>query len=1139
MKFFNEELDKINSYNKLTISGLGNGEKAFLPYFFDMKTVIVCADKIMFETYLTTLQSFNKKVVVLDEKLPLLITLSERSSSAFKNYYKFLSLLTQNDYDVVLISPEVLFQKLPSKEYMLSHLEFIETGKEYKLENLLSRFVSMGYEKTEVVSGIGEFSVRGDTLDIFPINEELPVRISFFDDEVESISYFDLATYKLNKTTKQIKIFCNTFLDIDKSQKEVVKDEIKKDLLKLNLKKSESMLRISEIVSTQFDYLDNNLTCVSSIFFLPYTNYFNASIFDYLESDTKIIFDEPKLITDKITEIDEGNINSFLSLSLSGEFLPRHMDFYFKKLDTLTKSRNFKQIAYSRLVSQNKIFESEYVLNFLCPHVKRYNEHFIDLANDLKEYNSANLTILLSAKNKEYIKRLSSFLTERGLEVKTIKGLEELNSGINLYENGFLHSGCFELQKLIFIGENELGSYVEVKRQKRDEEKPSYLPKVGDYVVHEVHGIGKCVSIKNMKIGSCSHDYIIIEYRDKDLLYVPSENANMLSKFTGEKEPKCNKIGGAEFYKVKQKVKNSIKQMTFDLIKVYAGRMNARGFRYSKDSYLQKEFEDAFEYPYTVDQINAIKDIKKDMESNRIMDRLLCGDVGFGKTEVALVSAFKAIQDGKQVAIICPTTILSEQHYATSLSRMKNFFVNVACLNRFKTKKEQDVILKDLEAGKINLICGTHRLLSKDVKFHDLGLIIIDEEQRFGVEDKDKLKNIKSNVDVLSLSATPIPRTLYMSLVGIRDVSFLSTPPSIRKQVKTSVIDYSDSLLYEVCKREIDRGGQVLIVYNRVQSILNFYNFVKKLLPFAAIDYAHGQMNSQKLEDAIYRLYSRQTQILISTILIENGIDLPFANTLFVIDADKLGLSQLYQLRGRIGRSNIDAYAYFSFSKDKILTMDSYKRLDAIMQFSEFGSGYKVAMRDLEIRGAGDILGREQHGHMEQVGYDLYVKLLEEAVSEIKGEKVEVQKEIKLSIDISAYVPENYIKESENRIEFYTKVSKLSSLKDLETLIENTKNIYGEPPKPVKNLCYVGLIKNLGQKIMAKSIILNDFNTKIVLYEDVYNSNLFNFFNKGGTDFVLNKEKLPIIILRKEIDKDLSLMGLIKFLIKCVETANK
>ena len=1140
MKNFEQRLQEIEQYKKITISGLNEGEKAFLPYFFDTKTLIICNNLDSLDIYKTTLQELGKKVISLESKLPLLITLNEKSSQEFKDYYNFISFLEKRNYDVILMTAEALFQKLPNADYIKKHTIHLKEGGKYNIDELISSLIDMGYTKRELVYEKGEFAVRGDILDVFPINEEKPFRINFFDDDIESINVFDKSTFKQEEEVGEIDVFCNSVINLDEQTKQEVESLIKNDLAKLSLK-SESMIRISNIVSTQFEYLEQGLNSLSSVFFLPYLNYYNSSIFDYIPNETKIIFDEPKLITDKLITIDEENINSFLTLSLNGEFLPKHMDFYFKKKEIFKDIENFNLIAYSRLITQNKIFESEQYINFICPHIKKYTNHFVALVEDIKNLIDNNYTVVISNSIPLTSNKLKTFLNEKKLPFFEVDGLSNLiERQVNLVSQGFSYSAHFEMEKILFVGERELNSYQITRNvNNKVDSRPKFLPQVGEYVVHEVHGIGKCIAIKNLKITNVNKDYIIIEYRDGDLLYVPCENADMLSSFSGEQEPKCNKIGGTEFFKVKQKVKKSIKEMTFDLIKVYSDRLNAKGFVYSKDTYLQSAFEESFPYAYTEDQVKALNEIKADMESKKIMDRLLCGDVGFGKTEVALAAAFKAIQDGKQVAIICPTTILCEQHYATAVGRMKNFLVRVACINRFRTQKEQAKILQDLKEGNIDLICGTHRLLSNDVKFKDLGLMIIDEEQRFGVEDKDKLKNIKKNIDVLSLSATPIPRTLYMSLVGIRDVSFITNPPKRRKLVKTSVVDYSDNILIDACKKELDRGGQVLIVYNRVATISNFYAHVKNLLKDVKIDFAHGQMSSKALEEAIYKLYSRQTQILISTILIENGIDLPYANTLFVIDADKLGLSQLYQLRGRIGRSDIEAYAYFSFSKDKALSEDSYKRLDAIMEFSDFGSGYKVALRDLEIRGAGDVLGRFQHGHMQQVGFDMYVKLLNEAVGEIRGEKVEEQRDIKLDIGISAFVPNNYISSNENRIVFYTKVSKISSLEDLNNVISETSNIYGPLPQPVKQLCYVGLIKNLGQKVMASRIVLNEFGTKIYFYDNILNTPLYEFLSDGGIDFVLNKEKMPIITLKKEVSFEKQQESLINFLLKCLQIANK
>ncbi|MBQ9792871.1 MAG: transcription-repair coupling factor [Clostridia bacterium] len=1135
-------LSELENYKYSTISGLNDGEKYFLPSLFSQKIVIVVNNEETIKDYSLQLSALGKRVVSLSNALPLMISVGEKSSKIFKDYYINISRLAKGDYDVLLISPFALFQKVPNLNFVLKNQQILKIGEDYSIKDLSSKLVSMGYIKQEMVANRGDFAVRGDLLDIYPVNTDKPVRVSFFDTEVENINYFDPVSFKQEKDIKEIEVFCNTFFNSSEVDKDELKLNIEQNLSKLDLP-AESMLRISNIMANQFDCLDNNLSSLSSVFFLPFCDYFNASVLDYIKEDSIVFIDEPKLVADKLKTFEDETLENFLDLSLKGEFLPKTIEFYFTKKDILKKILDFKLIAFARLLSQNKIFENEFVVNFLCSANKKYQNHFVELTEDVASLNKNKTTVLLCCGLPLTLNKVKTFFDDEGLQYNQISSLKDIEEGkINITQKNIPYSANFEMEKFVLIGSKYLNNNQVLQVSQTQDvvvDKPKFLPKIGDYVVHQIHGVGRCIGIKNLKITSVFRDYIVIEYKDGDVLYLPSENADMLSAFVGEKTPKCNKIGGTEFFKVKQKVKNSIKEMAFDLVKVYSERMNTKGFKYSKDTYLQTEFENAFPYSYTPDQIQAIKDIKRDMESSKIMDRLLCGDVGFGKTEVALNAAFKAIQDGKQVAIICPTTILCEQHYNTALSRLKNFMVNVQSINRFKTKKEQEKILYDLKEGKIDLICGTHRLFSNDVRFKDLGLIILDEEQRFGVEDKEKLKNIKKSVDVLTLSATPIPRTLYMSLVGIRDVSFLSTPPKERKKINTAVIDYSDNLLLNACKKELERDGQILIVYNRVESITNFYSHIKSLLPDVSIGLAHGQMSPKMLESAIYDLYSRKTQILISTVLIENGIDLPYANTLFVIDSDKLGLSQLYQLRGRIGRSNIEAYAYFSFSRNKTLTEDSYKRLDAIMEFSDFGSGYKIAMRDLEIRGAGDVLGKMQHGHMEQVGYDMYVKLLNEAVSEIKGEQVEELKEIKIDIALNAYLPNTYISQNENRIDFYTKVSKLSSVEEFNLLVENTKNIYGSLPKPVEQLCMVGLIKNLAQQLKVKNIKIDEFNAKIVFYEDVVSTNFYEFLTKTTVDFVLTQEKLPIITLRKQPDILKYQQSLLNFLINCLQIKNK
>ncbi len=1131
MNELKQVLDGIEEWNKLTFSGLNEGEKAFLPYLFRGKTVIVASSEEQFLLYQETLIRLKKRVVTVVDKLPLLITVSEKNSKEFKDYYVALSNLAKEEWDILLVTPQALFQKVPTKDFVLSHTLSLKVGEEIAFDKLTKTLVSMGYKRQDVVLDVGDFSIKGDIVDIFPIGETKPIKISFFDTEIESIKTFDVENYKILDEKKEVTIYCNSFIDLNNIDFEEVENTIKKDLTSLKLK-DESMLRISGIVTSQLDYLHEK-TNFSAVFFAPYLNYFSSGILDYVKGAT-ILFDEPKLIFDKLGSINNDNVESFLELSMAGEFLPKNMEFYFSLKEILSKIQDYNQLAYSRLVSQNKFFESKQIINFICPHVGKYVDKYIDLANRLKDYLNNKYTVALSLSDSLLLNKMKNVLEDKKLKYVVCDSIFDIKSGlVNIVTNGLLSSINFEMERLLIVGEKDLVLHIRTNVKSIGQiEKPKFLPKVGEYVVHEIHGIGKCVGIENLHITSVSRDYIIIEYRDGDKLYVPSENTDMLSPYSGENEPKCNKIGGTEFYKIKQKVKSSIKQMTFDLVKVYGERLNLKGHRYKEDSYLQEAFEKSFSYDYTDDQRKALCEIKKDLESDRIMDRLLCGDVGYGKTEIALATAFKVIQEGKQVAFICPTTILCEQHFATCMSRLSNFFVRVGCLNRFKTEKEQLQIKKDLKERKLDLVVGTHKLLGKDVKFKDLGLVIIDEEQRFGVDDKDKLKNIKKSVDVLSLSATPIPRTLYMSLVGIRDVSFIATPPRQRKKIVTQVIDYSDSLLVNVCKKELERDGQVLIVYNKVASITNFYAHVKSLLPEVQIGFAHGQMDSKTLEKAIYDLYSRKTQILISTVLIENGIDLPYANTLFVIDADKLGLSQLYQLRGRVGRSDIEAYAYFSFSKDKTLSVDSYKRLDAIMEFSDFGSGYKLAMRDLEIRGAGDILGRNQHGHLQQVGYDMYVKLLNEAVRELRGEDTLDRREVKINIDIDAFIPEGYINGSDAKIDVYSKVSRLSTKEEYMSLLEEIKTKYGVLPNPVKQLCLTGLIKNLAQKLFISKIVLNSLGTKIYFYEDAKNMDFFQLFNEKSTLFCLLDDKLPIISIKKESDNLSSEQNLLKFLEK-------
>ena len=864
----------------------------------------------------------------------------------------------------------------------------------------------------------------------------------------------------------------------------------------------------------------------------------------------------PKLnISPVLLKFNDGETeeNLFLQLLFNTSSMlficePKHIldEIYYKQIeDNSSKIKNKKFITKDNFFTEIEKFNNNLVIfkeiysefsekNQIINQTVGARKYFYDyksLITDLNYYAKNDFAVVLFCGNKESEKSLFDYLS------LNILGVKKLNStalsGINVTDAYLPLSASFLQDKIVFIGTDDLIKKNNLKINNYISKKNIYLPKVGDFVVHEFHGIGKCVQIERLKILNHEKDYIVVEYRGEDRVYVPSEQLNLLSAYIGsDEEPKLNLIGGVEFARQKERVKASVKKMTFDLLKLYADREKRKGFVYEKDNYLYDEFEKSFPYEETEDQIKAIADIKKDMESDQILDRLICGDVGYGKTEVALRAAYKAILSGKQVAFLCPTTILSEQHYNTCKERFKDFMVNVEVLNRFKSqKKDIEPLLKNLKDGKIDLICGTHRLLGKDVVFKDLGLLILDEEQKFGVEHKDKIKQLKSDIDVLTLSATPIPRTLQMSLSGIRDISLIETPPKNRLPVQTYVCEYSDQLVVDACKKEMERNGQIFIIYNEIKTIDQFANKIRNLLPNAKVCVAHAEMNATILKKTITQMYNFEFDIIIATTLIENGVDNPLANTLIVINSDRLGLSELYQLRGRVGRSDRLAYAYLTFEPQKVLTENAYKRLEALSQFTELGSGFKIAMRDLEIRGAGNILGREQHGHLTKIGYELYNKIVAEAVEELRGEKHQEYKDIKLDIAIDAYISSEYVKDESERIAIYSKISELRTINEFELLKQELEKSIGTLPVEMLNLLKIGLIKNLAQQNFVQRIILNDKECQIILYkqENILSDIIANSLKKYKLETSLRFEKNPIIKLNIDMIKENKLDFLIKF----------
>lgn len=778
---------------------------------------------------------------------------------------------------------------------------------------------------------------------------------------------------------------------------------------------------------------------------------------------------------------------------------------------------DFEQVDLSQYVvfsnTNDSVFENKTVGQ------KSYVTDFLSLKNDLSIYVNGHINVFLFAGN--YAEILKEFLLTNKIQYKVFDGQIEDKTFVYVCESYFPYSFSFLEYNVIGIGTDDMYKSNKID-YKSGKQNFSYLPKVGDFVVHSFYGVGRCKDIVRLKLTHFEKDYFVLEYKNGALLYIPSEQTNLLSAYIGGENPSLNSLGSSEWTRLKQKVKEDLKEVAISLAKIYKEREDKKGFKFVRDNELENQFSDAFEYELTPDQALAIADVDRDMESDKIMDRLICGDVGFGKTEVAFRAIFKAVYNGKQVAFLCPTTILSEQHFRSTKQRMQNFGLRIEILNRFRTDKEIKEIYERLAEGKIDILIGTHKILNQNIRFKDLGLLVLDEEQRFGVKDKEKIKKMKTDIDVLTLSATPIPRTLHMSLSGIRDISVIATPPKDRLPIQTYVSPYSDQLLQDVVSREISRNGKALVLFNRVADIYEFKSHISTLLPQAKIGVAHGQMMEKELATVINDLYNDKFNLFISTTLIENGIDLPTLNTLFVVDCDMLGLSQLYQIRGRIGRSDKLAYAYLTYNGGKVLTEDAYKRLEAIKEFRELGSGFKIAMRDLEIRGAGNILGKEQHGHMQKVGYDMYVKLLEEVTKELSGQKTHSEKEIKMELVLDAYISEDYVQSQEERIVFYNKISNIYTENDYNLVTRQLQESNGDLPAEVENLCKIAYLKNLAGQFNVQKIKINAVDCLVYFYKskEIIDERL-SYVGKSY-DAYLKFENVPILKINakgKVIDK--------------------
>ena len=959
---------------------------------------------------------------------------------------------------IVVCDVESAMQLFPARGRSIE----LKVGGDFDFMSLPSALVAMGYSREYEVEAKGSFAVHGDILDIFPINCENPVRVDFFGDTVEKIRPYDVVSGERLNEAAAVKIVCAAETVILPEDIPAVKKALSDGLKKFpNIKAFGRARAIADELITR---LDAGSPFAGASYLMPLLSD-TRTLFDVLPPETRIYFDECKLINDRVEGLYSEHENRFKELKAGGEVF----DFSFSQL--IPKDKFFSCLSSFTGVSLQTFFGSTFFFHPLKTYTLHatpapsYLNSIADLITDLRNWMSGGYRVLAFTGSVSRSEKLTGELIDEGLPVNYVPDSLSALRGIAVSSEVLAHGMVLHESKLVLLGSSDLYTKSTANRRIRRRRGDMFTaPEIGQYAVHEKHGIGKITGTQKIETTDGIKEYISIEYKGGDMLYVPVEQMDILSKYVGQDNPALSKIGGAEFERIKERVRQSIKSMAFDLKELYAERSKKKGYCFPENAAMMQEFEESFEYEETPDQLSSIAEIKADMCSDKVMDRLLCGDVGYGKTEVALRAAYLCVLGGKQAAIMCPSTILSEQHYNTACARFAEFGVRVEKLNRFKTPKQQQATLRALANGDIDLIIGTHRLLSDDVKFYDLGLLVLDEEQRFGVEHKEKIKHIKNDIDCLTMTATPIPRTLHMSLSGIRDISTINTPPQKRMPVQTYVVEETETLIRDACIRELSRGGQVFILYNRVETISTFAGKISEIVPEGRICYAHGRMDKDLLEGNMLAFYRGEKNILVTTTIIENGIDLPNANTIIVIDADRLGISQLYQLRGRVGRSSRLAQAYFTFKSEKVMTSDAAARLKAIMQFTELGSGFKIAMRDLEIRGAGNVLGAEQHGHMDKVGYELYSKMLKE---ELSGETFTTTE---LDIKTTAYIPENYIESPAGRMDCYKQIAEIRTVDDYKRVCLSIEDNYGEMPEEVLNLLIIAVMKSYASKLSVGKI---------------------------------------------------------------------
>ena len=1081
--------DVKNNVNPMLLSGLTDSGKIHIAYsthFYTEKPIcIITYNEMQAKKIIKDLQYFEEKVDFFPKKEIFAYDYLAESKDNLFDRIEVLNNIINKKSKIVVTTVEAIMQPMISKKVLYKNHLKLKVGQEYQLEKLKETLIKLGYERYDIIEGKGQFSIRGGIVDI-ALGEKSGIRIEFWGDQIDSIRKFNILTQRSVDMIDEI--------DVNPAIEYILENDL--ETVCENIRNNRYAGILDDIAAEDIEQIkDGNYISKIDKYFKCFYNKIETFL-DYIENDFIIFLDEVSKIKARSENILKENENILKGLTekrkIPLQILQEEID-YIRIVEKLkTKQVIYlenKEIGFTDIQSMHAKRNG---YSFSYREVNFFRSSMDLLFEELQKANDKQKQTVVLCGNNDNIKKLSALLNEKKIQHVIDEKLEkEIVPGVVVLTTGTISNGfeSFDLN-LLLVTVEELFSGKEKKKTRmtqsfKEGETIIFSDlKIGDYVVHRTHGIGEYIGVNTIKADGVTKDYIKVKYKDGDILYVPTSSLDNIRKYigSGDSAPKINRLGSKEWENTKAKVKNNLREVARELIELYAKRQHTKGYSFSKDTVWQTEFEDSFPYTETEDQLRCIEEMKKDMEAEKPMDRLLCGDVGYGKTEVAIRGAFKACMDQKQVAYLVPTTILADQQYQAFKERMEKFPIRVALLNRFKTKKQQEEIVKKLEKGEIDVIIGTHRILSKDVKFKNLGLLIIDEEHRFGVKDKEKIKQLKNNVDVLTMTATPIPRTLHMSILGIRDMSVIYEPPQNRKPVQTYVLEYDDEVVREAITKELEHDGQVFYLYNKVETIERKANYIQELVPEAKIGIAHGKMSGRELEEVMQDFIDQKINVLMCTTILESGIDIPNANSIIVEDADRLGLAQLYQIRGRVGRSNKQGYAYIMYKKDKLLTEVADKRLKAIKEFTEFGSGFKIAMRDLEIRGAGSILGEMQHGHMEQVGYDMYCKLLDQVVKEMKGIQVQEEIDVQIDLDVSSYIPDEFIEDSNQKIEIYQNIALCRNEEEIKDIVDSIIDRYGDMPEEIDKLIDIARIRNLCRE---KNIIkISQKTDKILFYFD-------------------------------------------------------